>query len=201
MSTSQVHRLGVCQGMSGVQHIFPRSALAAFDLLPAGVLVAGLDDRAVYVNTRLCNLLGFSRNDAAAWDGETLAHIQQQGRAGSALGRETRLDLVRDGRTLSIVVSTAAISEELLMTVVQDVTQFAESHAALQADVLELRTQLDTLISRDAVPMCMTCGDIRLRDGSWVSPPDKVAVRGSGAISHGFCPLCTERYLDSIRHD
>ena len=180
-------------------NLFPARALEAFDEIHAGILITDHQSRAVHANRHFCDMLGLTPSALMELDPRTFVEMHRQDVQADHAQQSVHCDLTVNGVMCSIVIATAEISPDLLMSVIQDVQRIMTQHAGIQAELLALREELRELVATEAIPMCMTCHRVRLRDGSWVSAADPDALMRTGPISHGFCPPCAEEYCRKVR--
>lgn len=131
-----------------------------FEEAPAGILVMGNDRNILHVNRRLCQLLGFSREELTGQRARALLEDERGElvppglagtRAGNRLVVERRLRR-KDGTWIEAEVSARQVEAGRILAIVRDVSERKRAEAALRqlsARVLQLQDEERRRIARE----------------------------------------------------
>ena len=104
----------------------------------------------------------------------------------STVRRRTRLELVRDDRTVNIYALITASpfehnDETFVVLVVEDIS-----------DLIELQR---------IVPICLRCKKVRTDDKYWMQVEDFFKRHWDLDFSHGYCPECTKLEMERMEEE
>ena len=134
---------------------------AIFEHASDAVLLDGADDEILEVNSRLCDLMGYSREELLRMRISDLQAPEVRGQPGSVVNSELArhgstafeaLNLHRSGRRIPVEVTVArveGVEGDMYVSIVRDITERKQAEAKVAAQLVELRCWQTTILGRE----------------------------------------------------
>ena len=121
---------------------------------------------------------------------------------GQALGFENRY-LCKDGSYKWLLWNARAdLEHELIYSVARDITTRKQADAERERLVTELQHALAQVKElQEILPICMYCKNIRNDKDYWQSVEIYISHHTRSRFSHGICPECYDRAVESMGLD
>jgi len=177
----------------------PLAAKRILEGMGAGLLAFDGEDRVAYVDPPACLLLNCVPEELLGVPVRKILPEALFTSPSTPAGPSNAVELQQGDRLL--MLRRLQPVQGYTMIVLHEAASETEEIARLRAECTALRQQVDEATGASRlVSVCSRCGRVRLPDRGWVlldSHPEE--LHGRGGLTHGYCPVCGEEFLASLR--
>ena len=207
------HRAGLKQAELALRESENKFRLL-FDLSPDGIMLEDSSGRILEVNSALCCVLGYSREELIGKNvrmlvpGELQSSVEQHIAGVLAKKKiEHEVDnLGKDGSVHQIELYEAAVTlsngQPGILVASRDITERKQAEKERERLIAELREALAKVKTLSGlIPICAGCKKIRDDKGYWSQVDSYIARHTDAKFTHGYCPDCIKKYYPGFEED
>lgn len=156
--------------MERIANAFDTGVTGLFDKVNSGIMFINDDRKIIYANKYFLNLFNTEMDEILERKCWSVLHPENPGCRKCETLDDVNLRVDINGKPLNIFFTNSSISENLLLIIIQDVTQLFRNLSKVQKEVAKLRDIIESSFGNSELLIaCSVCSKVRLKDGSWVS--------------------------------